>query len=285
VISKDLILQILSGYDLASFLGVFSIFVGIVIIALTLKYTPKSYVSIGFDLLYEKVYEFYESILGKTSKKWIKTYIVILFFVIFIANMFGVILEILAPIFGMNDSWKFILEHYIKSPSSDLNFNLALASVSILILVYVQFSFAGTKGFLYDYFPIFGKWYITLERGKMKSYIYYPLSAVMKFFDIVVSLFLGVLEMVGLFAKVISLSFRLFGNMTSGTVLLGTLVVAMSAMSEELTMFIGWWKLPIVIPVIIYLQEILVACIQAMVFPLLVAIFIKATEPIQAQEA
>lgn len=56
---------------------------------------------------------------------------------------------------------------------------------------------------------------MTVERKKMKAYVYYPLTTLAKVFDIVVSLFLGFLNIVGLFAKVISLSFRLFGNMTS----------------------------------------------------------------------
>jgi F0F1-type ATP synthase membrane subunit a len=34
--------------------------------------------------------------------------------------------------------------------------------------------------------------------------------AIVKLFDIIISLFLGILEIIGLFAKIISLSFRLF---------------------------------------------------------------------------
>ncbi|MDF1682308.1 MAG: F0F1 ATP synthase subunit A [Patescibacteria group bacterium] len=50
----------------------------------------------------------------------------------------------------------------------------------------------------------------------MNKYIDIPLFIIIKFFDIVISLFLGLLEIVGHFAKIISLSFRLFGNVTSG---------------------------------------------------------------------
>ena len=109
----------------------------------------------------------------------------------------------------------------------------------------------------------------------MKAYVYYPLATIAKTGDIIISLFLGFLDIVGLFAKVISLAFRLFGNMTSGTILLGMLVVGVSSMSNSLTGFIGGINFPVVLPILVYLQEILVACIQAMVFPLLVAIFIR----------
>jgi F0F1-type ATP synthase membrane subunit a len=59
--------------------------------------------------------------------------------------------------------------------------------------------------------------------------------------------------------------------MTSWTVLLAMTVVWISSMTNG--MF--WFNFPIWLPVLIYLQEILVAFIQALVFPLLVAIFIK----------
>ncbi len=49
----------------------------------------------------------------------------------------------------------------------------------------------------------------------MSKYLYYPLWIIAKIGDIIISLFLGLLDIVGLFAKVISLAFRLFGNMTS----------------------------------------------------------------------
>ena len=62
---------------------------------------------------------------------------------------------------------------------------------------------------------------------------------VAKIADIVISLFLGFLDVVGMIAKVISLSFRLFGNMTSGTILLGMLIVGVSSLSQGMTEFMG----------------------------------------------
>jgi F0F1-type ATP synthase membrane subunit a len=44
----------------------------------------------------------------------------------------------------------------------------------------------------------------------MPSYIDWPVFLLVKAFDIVISVFLGMLEIVGHLAKVISLSFRLF---------------------------------------------------------------------------
>jgi F0F1-type ATP synthase membrane subunit a len=63
--------------------------------------------------------------------------------------------------------------------------------------------------------------------------------------------------------------------MTSGTILLGMLLVWISSFSQSITAFMGWINFPIILPLLVYAQWLLVAIIQAMVFPLLVAIFIR----------
>jgi F0F1-type ATP synthase membrane subunit a len=63
--------------------------------------------------------------------------------------------------------------------------------------------------------------------------------------------------------------------MTSGTILLGMLLVWVSSFSQTITAFMGWINFPIILPLLVYAQGLLVAIIQAMVFPLLVAIFIR----------
>jgi F0F1-type ATP synthase membrane subunit a len=110
---------------------------------------------------------------------------------------------------------------------------------------------------------------------KRSSLVYYPLIIVAKIGDIIVSLFLWFLDFVWLLAKVISLAFRLFWNMTSGTILLWMLLIGLNNFTQWLTGFIGGINFPIIAPILVYAQGMLVAVIQAMVFPLLVAIFIR----------
>jgi F-type H+-transporting ATPase subunit a len=112
---------------------------------------------------------------------------------------------------------------------------------------------------------------VKVEKGDMHPALYYPLAVVVKLFDIVISLFVGILDIVGNIAKVISLSFRLTGNLMSGTILLGLLVGAVNLLSQ----FIGSIDCPVLFPVIVVLWGILGAVIQAFVFSLLTAIFIK----------
>jgi F0F1-type ATP synthase membrane subunit a len=59
----------------------------IIVIALVFKYLKNRRISILIELFYEKVYLFYESILGDSEEKWIKMYVVVLFFVILLSNL------------------------------------------------------------------------------------------------------------------------------------------------------------------------------------------------------
>lgn len=232
------------------------------------KFFPKSGFSILFDLFFEKSYEFFEEILGLEEKKWIKIYIIILFFVILISNLLGVFLEFLTPIFGHH------MEEFIKIPTADVNFNIAMAIIWVIIVILEQFKALGFWKTIYEYVPVWWKELIPYEKGKLPKPLDYIVFIIVKFFDIVISVFLWMLEIVWHAAKVISLSFRLFWNMTSGWILLAMLIAWVAALSQA----IAWVDFPIIGPIILYLQELLVAFIQALVFPLLVAIFIKVAK-------
>lgn len=72
-----------------------------------------------------------------------------------------------------------------------------------------------------------------------------------------VTFFVGILELVGEFAKIASLSFRLFGNIFAGEVLL----MSMSAI------------LPYFLPIPFMFLEVFVGMIQAMIFSILVLVY------------
>jgi len=254
--------------------GVLSELVIILLIILAFKSFPKSSFVLLFDLMFEKVYDFFEDLLWKEEKNWIKMYVTILFFIIIISNLFWVFLELLLPAFGLEHGHA-VLAHYIVIPTATKEFNIAMATIWVLIVTYEQFKSLGFTKFLYEYFPIFGKDYIPYTRGKMPAAIDWPLFLIVKFFDIVISMFLWVLEIIWTVAKIISLSFRLFWNVFSGWILLAMLMWAVVWLS---TLLFKGFEFPIIAPIIIYLQEILVAMIQAFVFPLLIAIFIKVAK-------
>ncbi len=239
------------------------------------------------EMFFEKVYEFFEEILGWEEKKWTKMYIVGMFFIILISNIIGMLLEFVSNMMGVVKEGTNlalahpdaigapILEHfYVKIPTADINFNIAMAIVGVMIVIYEQFKFLGFGKALYEYVPILWKNYIPFERGNLPKYIDLPVFILVKAFDIMISMFLWLLEIVGHGAKIISLSFRLFGNVTSGWLLMVMLVGAVSALTQNLFTI----DFPIIAPIILHLQALLVAFIQALVFPLLIAIFIKVAK-------
>ncbi len=236
-----------------------------------LKYAHASKFTVLFELGYEKMYDFFRDIMGDSEKLWVVTFVISLFFIILFFNIQSVILEFIAPILWIDQNGKFYLEQHILPASSDINFNIWMAIISIFVLVCVQFQSLWITHFFKSYFPLTGNDYVTVERWEKNIFLFIICYIPVKAFDIAISLFLWLLELVWLGAKIISLAFRLFGNMTSGAVLLGMSIVAISGMTQD---WFGF-SFPVVLPVIIYMQELLIGWIQALVFALLVAIFIK----------
>lgn len=260
------------------FSWIIALTVFIIFLALGLHCIPSSKASVAFEYLYEKVYFFYEEILGPEENSTVKGYIVTLFFILFFANLLSLSLDFIAPIFWVSGDGWFLLSSYILLPSSSLEFTLALSWFSVLLLLYLQWKNLGGKNFFLNYVPLTGKKYFVLESSKLPVWKYRLFVPFVFIADLLLSFFLAFLDILWLFAKIISLAFRLFGNMTSWTVLLGMVVVGVSSLSSQITGFFGGFELPIILPIIVVFQWLLVALIQAMVFPLLVAIFIRIAQ-------
>ena len=248
-------------------LGIILQFAMIVILILAYKWLKKTKFSTLFEYIVEEVYKFFEEILEESGKPFIKAYVVTLFFVILLSNLSGWLLDRIRMIFV--DVKR--LSSIITIPTTSFEFNIGLAVVWIVLMLFIQFKHLwGLKMFL-EYLPVLGKWIIDLPRWNMSAFVYYPAWFIVKLFDIWISLFVWILDIVGIFAKVISLWARLYWNMISGWILLTMLVVWVSSATDSL---IGL-NFPVLAPLVLYVQWLLVAVIQAFVFPLLVAIFIK----------
>jgi F0F1-type ATP synthase membrane subunit a len=292
---------IIAFYQSPVIFGLLAEVIFILILSYFITQRPDSKFSILFEVVYTKMHAFYLDILWKSESKWVLNYVLSLFCVIFFSNAIGVVLELLAPFFWMTKEGEFLIDHYIVIPSSDINFNLAMAIMSIAVLIYIQIKSAGIGGFFYQFVPFKGKWYLVVERWDMKSYIYYPLSFFAKFFDITISIFLGLLDLTEYAARIVSLSFRLFWNIMSWGVLLGMIFIGL----WEATTFLWKWfwnlleggfsflwfpwfgitlsnifghNFPVIIPVLLYVEDAMVSFIQAMVFALLISIFIRVAQ-------
>lgn len=242
----------------------------IALIIILIRLIPKSKFSMGFGLFFEYMYEFFEEILWKEQKKTFKVYVTSLFFIILTSNLLSYVLDLIRVVFKDIEA----LPKHIIIPTTDFNFNLALAIISIVIMLYVQFRRAWFIKFILEYIPITGKNILDVKRWDMKPIIYRPLKVFVKIFDIAISLFVWLLDIIWIWAKVISLTARLYGNMLAWWILLWLLVVWVNWIFQNL--FAA--DFPVIWPLILYAQGLLVALIQAFVFPLLVAIFIKIAQ-------
>jgi F-type H+-transporting ATPase subunit a len=83
--------------------------------------------------------------------------------------------------------------------------------------------------------------------------------------DIAVGLFIGLIELIGEVAKILSLSLRLFGNILAGMVLLGMIITAAQSI----------FHVPALMPLLVFLLELLVSVIQAFVFSTLVLVYFR----------
>ncbi len=135
-------------------------------------------------------------------------------------------------------------EEFIRPGNADMNGTIALALVSFIAWLYFILRYAGPKLVLFD---IFGN---KADRKGIPVPIYYLLFVI--FFAV------GLIEVVSILFRPVSLSFRLFGNVFGGE----NLLHAMSGMCK--------WGLPIPF----YFLEILIGFVQALVFTLLVSVYI-----------
>lgn len=132
----------------------------------------------------------------------------------------------------------------IRPATSDLNTTLALSLVSFVGWTYFVLRYAGIKVLVFD---LFGN-------KSDKKEIGFPMWILLSF------IFIGVggIEVVSIAFRLISLSFRLYGNVFGGENLIHTLGGMM----------------PFVVPALAAMLEVLVGIIQAFVFTLLSAVYI-----------
>lgn len=257
--------------------GIIVLLLFLIILFISSKFFNKSKFYLFFEMFYEKIYEFFEDILGKEENKNVKMYVTWLFFVILFSNLFWTFTDIILPAFNTQpivlEEW-LKLEHFVAWPTTVMSFDIAMAIVTVLFILIVQAKHLWIMKFFHEYVPILWKNFIPYERWNLKPIFDIPVFLFVKLFDIIISLFLWFLDIIGMLAKVISLSFRLFWNVTSWSILLMMMVWGLIWLSQMIASI----DFPIVFPLIIYAQGILVSLVQAFVFSLLTTIFIKVSK-------
>jgi F-type H+-transporting ATPase subunit a len=131
----------------------------------------------------------------------------------------------------------------IRGANADLNMTLALACIFFVLWIFWSVKANGVGGFLSHIFLYHGE-----DKGIMKALL------------LVIFFLVGILEVISIMIRPISLTFRLFGNVYAGE----SLMEMMVHMGGNL----GWLTaLPF------FFLELMVGAIQALVFTLLTAVF------------
>ena len=196
------------------------------------------------EVIIEQLYNFGVGVVGASYGRKVFPIIATLFlFVVF--NSWIALLPIYPSvgIMGMDGQ---IETHLLRSAGTDLNLPIALALVSFLLVEYW-----GLRAHGLSYFSEFFR-YKTLAKGVRR------LSPGLIFMG-GIDVFVGLLELLSHFVRVVSFSFRLFGNMTAGEILL--------LMATFLVSF--------VVSVVFYGLELLVGVVQALIFAGLTLAFIQ----------
>ena len=224
-----------------AFLLAFVVFIVITILAVTLRnklsMVPGMLQNI-FEVILEGALSMMDSVLGsrKQSEKYLPLVFTIFIFILF-SNWCGLIPGVGSVMIGHGADAVPLL----RSPASDLNFTLALALIAVTMVNIFAVSVIGLRD---------------------RISVFFNFSSPIKFF-------VGILELLSEFAKIISFTFRLFGNVFAGEVLLAIMALLV----------------PYLVPLPFMFLEVFVGFIQAFIFGMLTLVFVAlAITPHEAEE-
>lgn len=192
--------------------------------------------------LVQGIYDLTAPIVGSKVAKHAFPLLIALFTFILIQNWSGLVPGV-GTIYMLDHRTGGWME-LIRPGNADLNSTLALALVAIACWFYFIMRYAGPVFVLKD---LFGN---KADKSEVPAAIYYPLF--------VIFFLVGIIEVVSIIFRPISLSLRLFGNVFGGE----SLMHAMSGIEK--------WGLPS----LFYPLELLIGIVQAFVFTLLVSVYI-----------
>ena len=211
----------------------------IIVVALVLrsrlKLIPRGFQNV-FEYVVEAMLELIDSVTQnkEQSKKFFPIVVTIFLFVI-LSNWIELIPGLGTVGINENLHGKTVLIPFIRSASADLNVTLAIALISVFAVQFMGIAAIGVSKYA-------GKFFVSPFR---KPYF--------------IGTFVGILELISECAKIVSFSFRLFGNIFAGEVLL---IVMLNLV-------------PLLVPLPFLFLELFVGFIQALVFAMLTLVFLK----------
>jgi F-type H+-transporting ATPase subunit a len=141
----------------------------------------------------------------------------------------------------------------LRPASADLNTTLGMAAVFMIVWFWITMRVSGPVEFIKHLFA---------PKGGVTGFLKYALVPIF--------LFVGVIEVISIVFRPVSLSLRLFGNIYAGE----TLLHSMSNLADDLPGPLAF-AFDVLLPLPFYFMEILVGMLQAVVFSLLCAVYIQ----------
>ncbi|MFM2294482.1 MAG: synthase subunit [Verrucomicrobiota bacterium] len=199
------------------------------------------------EWLVEGMYDFFSEILGKHLVKKTFWFFCTIFLFILVTNWFGLIPGVGSIGWGTPEadgSLHHISQPLLRGGNADLNMTLAMSLTFFALWLIWSLQALGIGGFLKHLFS-------GGDNGK----------GFMAIFMMAIFLFVGVIEVISIAFRPVSLSFRLYGNIFAGENIL------------EAMMHLGGKWFGCILPLPFYFLELLVGLVQALVFALLTSVF------------
>lgn len=187
------------------------------------------------EAIIEMLYGMVAGIMGERKSKQVFKYIATFFIFILLGNWIGLLPGV--GTIGFEHEHEFV--PFFRGATADINVTLGLALAAVFLIQYI-----GLKNLGLHYL---GKFF------NFKT----PITA-----------FIGILELIAEFAKILSFAFRLFGNIFAGEVLLTVIA----------------FLVPIIAPLPFLGLELFVGIVQALVFSMLTLVFMQIATISHAEE-
>src|SRR5262245_10402637 len=197
-----------------------------------------------WEWMVESLYKFLEDIVGADLVKKTFWFFATIFIFILFANWAGLIPGVGSIGWGELKDGHFHVERpLLRGINADLNMTFAMAMIFFACWIIWALQANGPGGFVLHLFGPKG-----------------DTTGVLKILMIFIFILVGLLEVVTILFRPLTLSFRLYGNVFAGENMLESTANMIPAL--------GW-----LIPIPFYFLEVLVGLVQALVFMLLTAVF------------
>jgi F-type H+-transporting ATPase subunit a len=196
------------------------------------------------EWLVESLYGFLEGLLGAPLAKKTFWFFATVFIFILASNWLGLVPGVGSIGWGHRTAEGFQLEEpFFRGANADVNLTLAMALVFFACWIVWGLQALGPMGFFKEMFAPKG-----------------TTTGALKVLMVVVFFAAGLLEVISILFRPVSLSFRLYGNIFAGETMLETMA--------QVPPYIAW-----LVQIPFYFLELLVGLVQALVFMLLTAVF------------